>query len=298
MRTNVSRPGVWLLAAAVGAIGVAAQAQSGTGAVETVATFDSASPTENITQTTDGTIVVTGLDDHVLWKVAPGKAAEKVPMPPVMAMAAGVAPSDDGGVVVTGSERSVRRPGQTPALDFSDAGPLALVVDRTGKVTSITKGAKGMFFNGLAFAGGNQYLIADSFYSTVWQFDRATKRIDVWLKDPSVPRPNGIKVVNGWVYMSTGNGLQRVQIENGRPKGMPIVIAKDVRADDIAVAQDGTVYYPTATSIMKVSASGEISTFRDNVQGGPAAWISRDGRWLYWPTKGGTEPQRLLRIPL
>ena len=299
MREHLSRRAVWLLSAAVLAAGVVGQAQSQPGgAVETVATFDSPEATENITQTADGTIVVTGMDDHVLWKVTPGRSPERIPMPAGVTMAVGVAPSDDGGVVVTASERSFRRPGQTPPIDFSDVGPLVLMLDRTGKVTSTTKGGKGQFFNGIASAGGGKFLMADNFSGTVWQFDAATKQITAWLKDPAVPGPNGIKVLNGWVYVSTRNGLMRVQIENGRPKGMPMVMAKEARADDFAVAQDGSVYFPSGTSIMKVSASGEISTIRENIQGGPAAWVSRDGRWLYWPTRGGTGPQKVLRIPL
>ena len=267
------------------------------GSVETVATFDSPRATENICQSPDGSIYVTGIDDRVVWKINPNRRIpEKLATVPSVAEVVGIAPTEDG-VVVTATERSFRGPQR-----FSDVGPQVITLDRTGKVTAIIPGPKGSFFNGIAPAGNGIYLIADTAAATIWQVDLAKKQLTVWLKDERIAGANGIKVHNGWVYVSGGsrgpNGLQRIQMDQGRPKGMPIIFAKDARADDFDIAKDGTIYFPSGTTIFKVSPSGLISTLRENVQGGPSALVSRDGKWVYWPTRGGEALQKLLRTAI
>jgi len=49
---------------------------------------------------------------------------------------------------------------------------------------------------------------------------------------------------------------------------------------------------------MKVSPAGEVTKFLDNVPNGASTWVTKDGKWLYWPTRGGDAPQRLLRVAL
>ncbi len=39
-------------------------------------------------------------------------------------------------------------------------------------------------------------------------------------------------------------------------------------------------------------------SFLDNVPNGASTWVTKDGKWLYWPTRGGDAPQRLLRVAL
>lgn len=289
------------LALILTAVGVVS-AQSGSDrSVETVATFDSPGATENICQAADGSIYVTGMDDRIVWKISPNATApEKFATLTSHAVVLGVAPTEDG-VVVTATERPFRRPGQA-GNDFSDVGPQVIVLDKTGKVTATIPGQKGQFFNGITPAGNGRYLIADTNAATVWQINLAKKQLEVWFKSDTIAGANGIKVHNGWVYFSDGSrgpkGIQRIQMENGQPKGMPISVGKDARADDFDVAKDGTIYFPSGTTITKVSPSGEVSRLRENIQGGPAALVSRDGKWLYWPTRGGEGPQKLLRTAI
>jgi hypothetical protein len=277
---------------------VAGHAQSASeSGVETVVTFDSAGWTENICQGPDGSIYVTGLDDRVVWKIAPNaKVPQKLAVIPGVAHVSGIALTSDG-FVVTGMERTFRRPG---GADLSDVGPYVMLLDRAGKVTWVHHGEKGHVYNGVTPSGHGTFFIADTVASVIWEFDAARKQFDVWLKGERLKGANGIKLHNGWLYLSGGNDtpIQRIQMEHGRPKGAPIVVNKDAFADDFDIAKDVSIYYPTNTAIIKVSPSGELSTIREKVQGGPAALVSLDGKWLYWPTRFGERPQRLLRIAI
>jgi hypothetical protein len=275
--------------------------------LETVVTLPSSRPTENLTQTADGSIYITGLDDKVLYKVTNGRLETFARFPDHAAIVGVAATGND--LVVTAFTKPYRRPappgaappaGGTPPAggppDFSDVGPEVLVLDRTGKVTAAIPGEKGQAFNGIAAAGKGIYLIADTGASMLWRFNAATKQLEPWLRD--VPRANGVKVHNGWAYVSTAAGIQRAQIgADGRP-GPLTMFAKDTRADDFAIAKDGTLYIPSSMSVIKVSPNGQVSPFLDNVPNGASAWVSIDGRWLYWSTRGGTAPQRLVRVAI
>jgi hypothetical protein len=70
----------------------------------------------------------------------------------------------------------------------------------------------------------------------------------------------------------------------GKPKGGLMLFEQGVRTDDFAIAPDGTIYIPSGTKIMKVSPTGEVSQFLDNVPNGASAWVTKDGKWLYWAT--------------
>jgi sugar lactone lactonase YvrE len=302
MRANVCQLTTLLLAGGmIGSTqGIVGQAQSEPGSrIETVATIGSSGPTENICQRPDGSIYVTGIDDHVVWKVSPhATTAQKFATVPAVALVIGVAPTKDG-VVVTAAERTFRRPGQTPPADFSDVGPQVIMLDKNGSVKARIPGPKGTFFNGITPAGPGKYLIADTAAATVWQFDSAKKQIEVWFKDDMIAGANGIKVHDGWLYLSTRGGrLQRIQIDNGRSKGMPIMFAKDANADDFAITKSGTVYFPRGTTLFNVSPTGEVSHFLEGIPDGPSALLSPDEKWVYWPTRGGDAPQKLLRTAI
>ena len=303
--------------------GRAQSAPEGTSKIETVAILPSAD-TENLCGTSDGSIYVTGLDDKVLWKVSPAGHVEKFFEWPSVAALIGVAATSNG-VAVGAFERPFRRPapaggGRPPAPtaapgtaqaggpDFSDVGSEILVLDKTGKLTATIRGQKGQAFNGITPAGDGKYLVADSNASTLWQVDPARKRIEPWLKgDALAPAgpvsvgANGIKVHDGWVYVSvtSRSAIYRVQIgADGRPRGSLTVFAQGLRLDDFDVAKDGTMYAPSGNTLYKISPKGEVSKFLENVSGGPAALVSRDGKWLYWITRGGSGPQRLLRVAI
>jgi sugar lactone lactonase YvrE len=288
---------LWIAVVVLGR-GVVGQAQGKADSnVETVVTFDGPGPTENVCERPDGSVFVTAMDDRVVWKITPAGIAEKFASVPGVVAVIGIAATNDG-VVVTAAERTWRRPGQTPGVDFSDVGPQILVLDKTGRLVATIPGPKGQFFNGIAPAGDGKFLTADTNGGAVWAFDLAKRQVELWMKDDRLAAANGIKVHNGWVYVSTRDGLRRIQIENGRPKGGPVMFAKEAAADDFDIAKDGTVYFPVGMAIHKVSPTGEVSKYRDIPRGGAAALVSRDGKWLYWPTRGGAGPQKLLRTAI
>ena len=311
----------WCLVSGIlcGPVGLAGQAPSASnGKIETIATLPSAAPTENLCQAPDGSIYITGIDDKVVWKVAPDGRVDKFATVPSVAAVVGIATAGDGFVIATFG-KPFRRPapaaaqppgGAAPAqvIDFSDVGTAVLVLDRSGTVTATIPGQKGNAFNGIAPAGGGSYLIADSNASTVWRFDLGAKRLEPWIQDevlaPTAQVPigaNGIKVHDGWVYVTvtSRNAIYRVQMgADGRPTGPLVKFAEGFRPDDFDVAQDGSLYASSGMIMYKVSSTGEVSKFLENVPGGAATLVSRDGKWLYWPTRGGTAPQRLLRTTI
>jgi sugar lactone lactonase YvrE len=287
---------------------------SNTTAMETFATIPSAAATENICQGEDGAFYVTGSEDRVVWRIDSAGKVSKFAGIPSMNLILGVA-SYDGGLVLTAFRNPVRRPppqasppGARGGLDLSDAGPTIVVLDKSGNVTSQISGEKGAAFNGLAKAGEGWFLAADANGASIWRVDPGQNKITLWLKDshlaPTATSPlgaNGIKVHNDWVYVSvTGTEMiYRVQIgPDQKPKGELALFAKGFRPDDFDITTDGTMYAPTADSMEKVSPTGDVSLFLGGVGNPPSALVDKSGGWLYWPTRGGKDPQRLVRVPI
>jgi hypothetical protein len=259
--------------------------------------------TENIFETSDGSIYITGMDAHAVVKVTGDRRVEQFANVASSGWVFGIVGSDDGGFVLTASERPYfHRVGQDRIFDFSDMGAQVVLLDKAGNVTATIAAAKGAFFNGIAAAGNGIFLIADSANGIV-QFDLRTKQLHPWLADeafaPTDPvrvGANGIKVHDGWVYVSSRGAIYRVQIgADGGPKGALRVFAQGVQVDDFDVAKDGTLYLSSLTA---VSPRGEVREFRKNVPTGPAVAVSREGRWLYWPTRGLEGQQKLLRTAI
>ena len=283
------------------------------GEFEIVTTFPTAGATENLTQGGDGAIYVTGMDDKVVWRVKPDGMAgsvEKFATIPGVAGVVGVATSDNG-LVITAFAKPFRvapAGGGPPQIDLSDVGPEVIVIDKTGAIVATIPGHRGQAFNGIARADTGVYLIADSNAATIWRVDIARQQIESWLTDedlaPGGAAPigaNGIKVRNGYVYVGvTGRGIiYRIPIDgDGRPQDALTKVSEGIRPDDFDVARDGTIYLMSGMTMYRISPSGETIKMLDNVPGGAATMVSSDGKWVYWPTRGGTLPQRLLRTAI
>jgi sugar lactone lactonase YvrE len=312
-------PAVALVVGTVFVLSARAQDLAGTRKIETVGTIPSAGYTEGLCQTADGTVYVTGLDDQVFWKVSPNGQVQEFATPPAHIMVPLV--TKDGFIATARRGASPRtplpggggvEPGSAVHIDFSvDVGTEILVIDKTGKVTDTIPGPKGAYFNGIAYAGHGFYVMADSGSPFIWRFDLAKRQFEPWLKDdqlaaPADPRPNniagnGIKVHGGWVYVAvtSRNAIYRIRMDSkGRPKGALTMFAQGFRPDDFDIARDGTIYLPSGTSLFKISPAGEVTRFLDGAGLSAATRVSLDGKWVYWPTRGGTEPQRLLRVAI
>jgi len=106
---------------------------------------------------------------------------------------------------------------------------------------------------------------------------------------------------DGWVYFASPAkmGIYRIQIgSDGGPQGTPVTVEEGVRPDDFDVAADGSVYFPSGPVLYKVAATGEVTKHADPIQGGPSAVVSANQQWVYWPTRGGDNPQRLMRVAI
>ncbi len=277
---------------------------AGNNKVETVASLPSSANTENIAQGADGSFYVTGLPDRVLYKITPNGRVENFYTAPSLSAFVGVATNKDE-IVLGVFQRPYLRPnsgqqaGGPPQLDMSNVGSQIVILDSKGKLKATINGQDGQFFNGIAYAGNGSYLITDTAGTTILRLDPAAKKIEPWFKDDLLARQNGIKVHNGWVYVACTDKLYRIQMDsNGKPKGGPMLFAQGVRTDDFSIAPDGSLYTSSGMTMFKVSPAGEVMKFLDNVPNGASTWVTKDGKWLYWPTRGGDAPQRLLRVAL
>jgi hypothetical protein len=270
--------------------------------VETVLTLpqETNGQTENITEGPDGSIYVTAAFDRILWKIKDGKA-QKFFSSPSHAAISGVAWDKDELVVA-----ALQKPPFAPRVEGQrgfalnrDIGSQALVVDKSGTVkATIAAHDPQQFFNGLARAGDHWYLITDTASSQVLSLDTKAKTISTWLQDPQL-RTNGIKVNKGWVYLTSADKIYRVEIGPDRtPKGGAVLFAQGAPTDDFGVAPDGTLYLPSGKTIVRVTPSGQSSVFLDEIEteNSPAAWVTRDGKWLYWTERAG--PAKVKRVAL
>lgn len=91
---------------------VAGQAQNASeenSRLETIVTLPSSGPTENLCQTADGTIYITGLEDQVLWRVSPDRRLDRFASFPEHTAIVGVAAGDNE-FVLTVFRKPYRRP--------------------------------------------------------------------------------------------------------------------------------------------------------------------------------------------
>ncbi len=275
--------------------------------IETFATLPSAEGTENICQAADGAMYVTLINAKQVLKVTSDGKVSEFAGTPDMTNLLGVA-CGDGAIVTTAMGKSFRKQGATPAFDFSDVDPHIVAFDASGKQTADIAGVKGQAFNGIISAGNGKYYAADSNSGAVWIIDVANKTIEPVVQDdmlkPGGDFPigaNGVKVHDGWLYVTTtGTGtIFRVKLgADGKGTGALEKFATGARFDDFDIASDGTIYLTSGPVLYKVTPAGELVQLEENVPGGPAMLVGPDGKYIYWPTRGGSDPQRIVRYAI
>lgn len=275
----------------------------GTPTIETVVTLPQApnGQMENITEGPDDAIYVSAPFDKTVWKVKNGKA-EKFYVPDNFEILSGIAGTKDELVVVVGGKspfmaRTDGQPGFVRNPMPPDAQPQAVLLDKSGKVKlTVPSSDPKPFFNGLARAGDDFYLATSG--NAVFSIDLKAKKVEQWFADPMV-RTNGIKVFNGWAYLTSGPNVFRVQIgPDHKPMGGAVMFAMGAQTDDFGVAPDGTLYIPSGKTIVKVTPAGQNSVFISDMgnENSPAAWVTQDGKWLYWTERLG--PAKVKRVAL
>ena len=77
-----------------------------------------------------------------------------------------------------------------------------------------------------------------------------------------------------------------------------LLFAQGAPTDDFGMAPDGTLYLPSGKTMVKIFPSGQASVFLSDIEteNSPAAWVTRDGKWLYWTERAG--PAKVKRVAL
>jgi hypothetical protein len=302
-------------------------------AAKTFASLGTAEGSENICQAADGSLFVTLINVSKLLKVTPdGKVSEFAA--PKAANMLGVGCGNDPEVVVVTFGKTFRgtpavaATATTPAVpatpnNFNDNDVHAWVYDLSGKLIKDIAIPKGMGINGFDAAGGQIYYGGNSGKPEIVRLDTKTGMATTWYdaKNYAGPPPvppagppiaiNGVRFANGWVYfrgIKPGSnpaisGLYRIQVgPNGQPMGTPqeLFAVMGVGIDDFDVGPDGSAYFPSGTTLYKVTPAGVQTKLAEMIVGGPSLVVSRDGKTVYWPTRvgGGQTTQRVLSFTL
>ena len=306
--------GTWALVLSALAQAPAASPAPEDAKVKTFAILPSSEATENICQQADGSIFVSVINTKTILKItADGKVSEFASAP-TMAHILGLGCGDNEVVAVFFGKTFRGAPPVPPAtanspLNFSDTDTHVYVYDLAGKLTADIAGAKGDAFNGFAYSGTRGiYYAGNSANGSISTVDTKGKKIALWWKDDSFAPAgnsaigiNGVRAQIGWVYLSgpTKKGLWKIKLgADGKPSGDPVNVEDSVNVDDFDVAKDGSIYFTTGAILYRVAPDGTLTKFAEPVQGGPSALVSRDGKWVYWPTRGGGANQRLVRVPI
>jgi hypothetical protein len=292
--------------------------------VETFATLPSNEASENACQAADGSIYISLINARQIMKVTPDGKVSEFASAPMMAHILGLGCGNNEIAAIAYGKTfrgtpAVAATATTPAvpagpLHFDDTDTHVYVYDMTGKMQADIAAQKGIGFNGLTpSTTAGVYYASNSNGGDIYTVDTKAKTIALWWKDdsygPATGAPiglNGVKLKNGWVYFSSGTqgtapkrGLYRIQVAaDGKPMGNPVKIEDSVAVDDFDVAADGSVYFPGGTTLYKAALDGTLTKVADPIQGGPTAVVSRDGKYVYWPTRGGTANQRLVRVAI
>jgi sugar lactone lactonase YvrE len=290
--------GLLVLLGGVGlSLSAASQESNAFAAFQTLATTDK-NGLEGMIVAGDGSIYVTDASEHVIHKI--DRSGQRtifttLPFVPQVVVLA------DAGFVVTGQYKepdfSPPKAGEPPRppknMDALDA--VVATLDRSGKVTSLTRGRPGCFFNGLARAG-KYFLIADSTAATIWRFDPSAKSVEPWLTDAALkgadgrfPGANGLKVVGDKVYVANTSAGNIYRIKIGRDGGPEGALAKYVtvnRPDDFDVDSRGNVYLPSEGHVLKISPTDQPMVIAEGCTGCDAALLTDRGHSLLLVTHG------------
>ena len=158
--------------------------------------------------------------------------------------------------------------------------------------------------NGMTFVASGRLVIADGRGGVLWQVDVARGSASEYARHPlldmpegfapSTPAANGLKVHEGYLYVSNTARQQMLRLRlapDGRPNGEPEVFADQVRVDDFAFSPSGRLVYATHRDrVMAIDAdriSRAIEGTGTEVAGSTAVVWRRGGDGPYVATDGG-----------
>ena len=263
--------------------------------VATLATLGRGASLQGIYALDDGTVYLSVNNEDVIMRYNPEAGMEvfaKLPIHPH-----GIVPYESG-FVVTGQ---VNRPHPDSNLSiterFSNLGGRVLVVNETGNIEKEIKIGANTFPNGIVHLSKDTFLVADSLGNAIWAVDVRTGSVTKWSDDPLIraepnfPGANGIKIHNGFVYVSNTVKQQVMRIRlggEGQPVGTFQVFGTAPRVDDITIAEDGTVYAASHGPMTKITPDGTTSKIFEDVPGGSALMLAHDEQSIYALTDSQT----------
>lgn len=277
---------------------------------EVIATWPKGSFAENLAIDGDGTIHVTLHTDRAVVRVDPATRTVS-PFATYATPVAGVVFGPDGTLYVSGGQ-----PG-TP-------GGVIWGTGRDGSVRRLAALPDATFLNGMALHPDGRLLVAESICGLIYAVDTASGSVAPWMRDERLRAPgpdgtpgaNGIKLHGGHAYVSvTGSDMVvRAPLDRDGAAGAIEVVAERLRADDFAIAADGSLVIAThpAHSLVRLAPDGARTTLAGAGQGMVGSTAVAFGRTgadrhsVYVTTTGGTmtlpedqlEPAKLVRVDL
>jgi hypothetical protein len=131
---------------------------------------------ESLVEERDGSIYISGLDDHTIYKVSPSREVSTFATLPVAAVV-GITTSN-GGLLATAFANPIAGTTVTGRARPPAVGSMVLVIDRSGALTATIEGEKGAAFNSITPLMPGAYLITDA-TGSVWRLDLAARTISL-----------------------------------------------------------------------------------------------------------------------
>ena len=231
-------------------------------------------------------------------------------------------------------EEFARLPAPAAGLAFDAAGSLwvtgGAVGQTPGHIWRIRTGQPelwveipdALFMNGCTpNLDGRTLLVCESVTGRILAIDQREKRWGVWLQDdrlspksPHTPGANGIKLYDGWAWISITdrNLLVRSKIAVDGSAGPIEVVTEELRADDFAFGESGTAYIAThpAHTVLRLHLDGRRETIAGPSEGAVGCTACAFGRraedrqslyvttsgGLRYPYRGQIQEAKLLRL--
>jgi sugar lactone lactonase YvrE len=244
---------------------------------------------ENLVVGENGSLYVTDYPEGKVFKVSPD--GKKEGYASIDGKIAGIAVYHKNQFLVTGWDK------QGKAAIFKIDDKLAV-----NKLLNIDGG---LFPNGIIRLQGDKYLVADSYAGCIWQYDAASNKATVWLKDrllerssakSEFPAANGLKIYKGNLYVSNTEKQTLIKVPLSEfTAGAPSLFLDKVNIDDFTFDGLGNIYAATNVynGVIKITPEKKITIVADlssGVAGSTAVIFARNNAGknvLYVTTSGG-----------
>lgn len=179
-----------------------------------------------------------------------------------------------------------------------------------------------LFMNGCTpHLDGRTLLVCESVTGRILAIDQREKRWGVWLQDdrlrprsPQKPGANGIKLLDGWAWISVTDHDRVVRSKIAADGGAGTIeeVAEKLRADDFAFGESGGAYIAThpAQTVVRFHPDGRRETIAGPDEGAVGSTACAFGRrtedrkslyvtttgGLRYPYRGEVQEAKLLRL--